>query len=243
MRPRLADRLPPSVRDAVVDPSARGAAGLGVVALLAALLAVVLTLRAAPSPVPVSAAPSFAAGPPTAPSAVASPVGASPAAGATGQAGGSIVVDVAGKVRRPGVVSVPAGGRVADAIRGAGGVLPGTDTSGLSLARKVSDGEQILVTGQPGPAPAPSSAPNTSETASASPSGSGGAPAAGGPLDLNAATQEQLEELPGVGPVLAQRILAYRTEHNGFTSVDQLAEVKGLGGKTGQELMGLVRVG
>jgi competence protein ComEA len=240
--PRLADRLPPTLRDAVLDPSARGAAGLGIVALLAALVAVVLTVRAAPSSVPISAAPTFSG---------AAPAPSAGGAGLTAPAGrplpsasalAEIVVDVAGKVRNPGVVSVPAGGRVADAIRRAGGVLPGTDTSALSLARKVTDGEQILVTGEPGPAPAAVPAPGGTSGGSAAPSGAAD-PAAAGPLDLNTATPAQLEELPGVGPVLAERIVAFRTEHNGFSAVDQLAEIKGLGGKTGQELMGLVRVG
>jgi competence protein ComEA len=230
-----------------------------VVALLAALVAVVLTLRAAPSPVAVSAAPSFSGGALPGGGSSAAPSGASNrssiAPSGDPSTAGSIVVDVAGKVRHPGVVSIPAGGRVADALRRAGGVLPGTDTSGLSQARKVTDGEQILVTGEPGPAPGPASAPAAGTTGPAgagSTTGTGGAtapaagdgtPGPGGALDLNAATQEQLEALPGVGPVLAGRIIAYRTEHNGFSSVDQLAEVKGLGGKTGQELMGLVRVG
>jgi competence protein ComEA len=145
------------------------------------------------------------------------------------------------------VVTVPSGARVADALQQAGGALPGTDTSALSLARKLVDGEQILVTGKPGTAPAPAGgapagASPSQGTSSAATAAEGASPATG-PIDLNTATVDQLDGLPGVGPVLAGRILAWRTEHNGFTSVDQLREVKGLGGKTGQQLMALVRVG
>jgi competence protein ComEA len=248
-RSALADRLPASLRGAAVDPALRGALSLGLVALLAALVAVVLAWRSAPTPVPVPvAAPAVVANsapaaispaPPAAPG----PTSAGPAA--TGAAG--LVVDVAGKVRRPGVVTVPSGARVADALQQAGGALPGTDTSALSLARKLVDGEQILVTGKPGTAPAPAGgapagASPSQGTSSAATAAEGASPATG-PIDLNTATVDQLDGLPGVGPVLAGRILAWRTEHNGFTSVDQLREVKGLGGKTGQQLMALVRVG
>jgi competence protein ComEA len=239
------DRIPIGLRGAAVDPTLRGAVGLAVLALVAALIALGLVWRGAPRPVAV----------PEAPAVVGAPAGAAP--GSTASASPSppataagLVVDVAGKVRRPGVVTLPAGARVADALRSAGGVLPGTDTSALSLARKLVDGEQVLVTGRPGPpAAAPSGgAAGSGDTATA---GSGGAasgtsgadPSSAGPLDLNAATVEQLDGLPGVGPVLAGRIIEWRTAHNGFASVDQLREVKGLGGKTGTELLPLVRVG
>jgi len=125
-----------------------------------------------------------------------------------------VVVDVEGTVPRPGVVRLASGARVVDALHAAGGARPGADTTALNLARLLVDGEQILV-GQPG-----------QPAAGQQPSGAG---AAGGLLDLNTATLEQLDELPGVGPVLAQRILDWRAEHGRFSSVDELQEVPGIG--------------
>lgn len=142
-----------------------------------------------------------------------------------------VVVDVAGKVRRPGLVRAKAGARVADVLAAAGGALPGVDLTGLNLARKVTDGEQILV-GVPGGAPV------GTPTGPVSP---GGLPA-GGQVDLNTATVAQLEDLPGVGPVLAQRIVDWRTEHGRFTSVDELQEVSGVGEKKFESLKPHVRV-
>ncbi|MDX6331821.1 MAG: competence protein ComEA, partial [Streptomycetaceae bacterium] len=134
-----------------------------------------------------------------------------------------LVVDIAGKVRNPGLRKLPSGSRVADALRAAGGAVPGADTSALNLARLLADGEQILV-GAPTP---PSSA--------ASPSG----PAA--PVSLGTATLDQLETLPGVGPVLAQHILDYRARHGGFASIDQLNDVTGIGDRRFADLKPLVR--
>nr|WP_037857285.1 ComEA family DNA-binding protein [Streptomyces sp. NRRL F-5065] len=142
-------------------------------------------------------------------------------------AGAEIVVDVGGKVRRPGVHKLPPGSRVADALRAAGGVRPGTDTDALNRARFLVDGEQIVV-GAPGPAPGPDgSVPGT------------GAPA--GLISLNTATAEQLDTLPGVGPVLARHIIDYRTRHGGFRSVDELREVNGIGERRFADLRDLVR--
>ncbi|MFJ9035852.1 helix-hairpin-helix domain-containing protein [Streptomyces sp. NPDC102406] len=141
--------------------------------------------------------------------------------------GAPIVVDVGGKVRRPGVRRLPAGARVADALRAAGGVRPGADMAGLNRARLLTDGEQILVGAPAAPAAAP-------------PTGPAGTPAAG-PIGLNTATPEQLDTLPGVGPVLAQHILDYRTEHGGFRSVDELREVDGIGDRRFEDLHDLVR--
>jgi competence protein ComEA len=153
-----------------------------------------------------------------------------------------VVVHVAGKVRRPGVVTLTASSRVNDAVVAAGGALPGTDLSSVDLARHVVDGEQILV-GVPGTAAAMSSAP----PAAAPGAGSGERqPAVGSGssevLNLNTAGPEQLDSLPGVGPVLAQRIIAWRAEHGGSRSVEELREVKGLGGKKFDDIAPLVRV-
>jgi competence protein ComEA len=148
-----------------------------------------------------------------------------------GAAGAEIVVDVSGKVRRPGIHRLPAGSRVVDALNAAGGVRPGTDISGLNRARFLVDGEQVVV-GAAAPAPG---------------SGAGGAPvgaAAAGPVapvSLNSATVEQLDTLPGVGPVLAQHIVDYRMQHGGFRSVDELREVNGIGDRRFADLRNLVR--
>jgi competence protein ComEA len=144
-----------------------------------------------------------------------------------------LMVDVAGKVRRPGVVSLPAGARVIDAIKEAGGIRPGAKTGTLNLARKVVDGEQILVGVNATPAPA---VPPTV------PSGLPGAPIPGAPIDLNVATATQLDQLPGVGPVLAQRIVDYRTQHGSFHSTDELRQVSGIGDAKFADLKNLVRV-
>ena len=115
------------------------------------------------------------------------------------------------------------GARVVDALEAAGGARPGVDLSGLNLARVLVDGEQVVV-GVPAPA-------GVAASALASP----GAP--GGPLvNLNTASQSELEALPEVGPVTAQAILAWRDQHGGFTAVDELLEVDGIGEKTMAEL-------
>jgi competence protein ComEA len=144
-----------------------------------------------------------------------------------------VVVDVAGKVRRPGLVRAPAGSRVADVLTLAGGALPGVDLTTLNLARQVTDGEQILV----GQANAPPPTTPGGGTTSSAPN----APA-GAPVNLNTATLDQLDSLPGVGPVLAQRILDYRTENGPFTTIDQLQEVPGVGPKKFDSLKPHVRI-
>ncbi|MEU6142571.1 ComEA family DNA-binding protein [Streptomyces sp. NPDC047081] len=153
---------------------------------------------------------------------------------AAGTAGAEIVVDVSGKVREPGIHRLPAGSRVADALRAAGGVKPGTNLENLNRARFLVDGEQVVV-GGPAPAPAPAGA----GAGAAGGSAGGAAPAA--PVALNTATVDQLDTLPGVGPVLAQHIIDYRTQHGGFRSVDELREVNGIGDRRFADLRNLVR--
>ncbi|MGW7430332.1 helix-hairpin-helix domain-containing protein [Streptomyces sp. NPDC054861] len=151
-----------------------------------------------------------------------------------------VVVDVSGKVLRPGVLTLPGGSRVADALRAAGGVRPGTDVTGLNRARVLMDGEQVVV-GLPAP-PGPG-APGSGSAAYGG-TGAGGGGAAGTramPLSLNAATVEQLDTLPGVGPVLAQHIIDHRAEHGGFRSVAELREVNGIGDRRFADLEPLVR--
>jgi len=192
------------------------------VGVVAAVVAAVGVWREAPRAEPVAGLPvlvtTTAAGAPT--SSAAPPAE-------------DLVVAVAGKVRRPGLVRVPPGSRVADALDAAGGVLPGVDLSGVNLARKMSDGEQVAV----GVPPAPDAAPVAA---------TGGEPGAGdtdrAPLDLNAATVEQLDALPGVGPVTAQRIVDWRSRNGRFATVEQLREVEGIGERRLGQLRELVRI-
>ncbi|MFF0554615.1 helix-hairpin-helix domain-containing protein [Streptomyces sp. NPDC004266] len=159
--------------------------------------------------------------------------GTGPVQGA-GASGARVVVDIGGKVRRPGVLTLPAGSRVADALRAAGGAEPGADLTGVNRARVLFDGEQILVglpgTSAAGPGPGGSG-----------PGGGAGGGAPGAPLSLNTATAEQLDGLPGVGPVLARHIVDHRTEHGGFRSVAELREVNGIGERRFADLEPLVR--
>ena len=229
--------VPPArpVRRTVGVAAAAAALGLAVaVALLAWARAgsagQVLEVSPRASPTAVPGAPAGAGG--TSPS---RPFGAPPAGSpATVPAPPAppavVVVDVEGRVRKAGLVRLPAGSRVADAVRAAGGAAQGAVLARLNLARVLVDGEQVLV---PGPGDlVPAGVPGAA--------GGGTAPSA--PLDLNAGTLESFDALPGVGPVLAGRILAWRTEHGRFTSVDELGEVPGIGPKALERLRPLVRV-
>ncbi|WP_432831085.1 helix-hairpin-helix domain-containing protein [Dactylosporangium sp. CA-092794] len=138
-----------------------------------------------------------------------------------------LVVNVTGRVGRPGLVRLPPGARVADAIEAAGGALPGTDLSGINLARKVTDGEMIAVGITPPPA-----APG----AAAGPVGGGGL------VNLNTATTTELQTLPGIGEVLAQRIVEFRDRHGGFRAVSDLRQVDGIGDAKFQQLKDRVTV-
>lgn len=170
------------------DPGRRGMRALVVAALVALLGAGVFAWYARPRVEPVDPP-----GPPAA--AVPSPSAA------------EVVVAVSGRVHHPGLLRLPAGSRVADALEAAGGALPGTDLSQLNLARRLTDGELVVVGAV---------AVN-------------GSPPGDGLVNLNTATVEDLDRLPGVGPTLAQRIVDYRTAHGGFRTVDQLREVDGIG--------------
>lgn len=147
-----------------------------------------------------------------------------------GTAATSIVVDVGGRVRKPGLVTLPAGARVADAIAAAGGPLRHREIATLDLAARVSDGQLLLVGVNSDPA-----VPGGSDGGTDS---SGAGPPA--PVGLNSATIDELETLPGVGPVTAQKIIDWRTAHNGFTAVIQLQQVSGIGPARYAELSPLV---
>ncbi|MDQ6526995.1 helix-hairpin-helix domain-containing protein [Nocardioides sp. LHD-245] len=203
---------------------ALGMPQVAVVAIAVALGLAVTTwwvLRDRPAPLePVSAEPAAPLVTARAPVGGASP----PLADGTesAQATSTVTVDVAGKVRRPGIVVLDAGARVTDAVAAAGGARKGVDLTPLNLARVLVDGEQVLV-GAP--------AATLSSGAAAIPGASGGG--APGPLvNLNTAAQAELESLPQVGPVTAQAIIVWRASRGGFTSVDELLEVDGIGDKT-----------
>ncbi|GAA3623993.1 hypothetical protein GCM10022223_46260 [Kineosporia mesophila] len=168
---------------------------------------------------------------------VSARVDRSPAPSAVG-AGGAVPsrVHVVGQVRHPGVVSLGADARVQDAIEAAGGAAGQADLNRINLARKVVDGERILVPKPGQKVPDEVSVPPVS---GAAPSG-GGAP--GTPVDLNTATVGELDALPGVGPVLAGRIVEWRQANGRFTTVDDLNEVSGIGDSTMEKLRPMVRV-
>jgi len=147
----------------------------------------------------------------------------------------TVTVHVAGQVAHPGVYAVPAGARVADAILAAGGAAPGGDPEQLNLAARVADAERIYVPKEGEAAVAGSEAP-----AGSGGGATGGAPA--GPVDLNTATAEQLEALPGIGPATSKAILAYRSTHGRFRSVTELLDVPGIGPAKLEALRPLVRV-
>jgi competence protein ComEA len=189
---------------------------IGLVALLAVTIggAGLWYVRSLPRPVEVSTAPSGAT--------ASAPASASPSPEVI------VLVDVAGWVRDPGVYEFTEGARVIDAIDAAGGARTGALLEALNLAAPLADGTQILVPreGQEGVAPPPVT----------------GGPVAGGLINVNTATNTELEELPGVGEVIAQAIVDYRTENGPFTSVDQLLDVSGIGDATLENIRDLVTV-
>ena len=231
---RLAALLP--VR---VDPGRRAPVAIGIGVLLAAVLTGLWVLSAKPRAVALSATAPAADGVSTSASG-SSLVGAFPAVGSAPPSAApttvntpsaaEVVVDVAGRVRRPGLYHLPAGSRVDDAISAAGGARRGVPLRNLNLAAVLVDGEQILVGPGSGAALAAPAAPPAAAGASS--------PAA--PVPLNTASLEQLETLPGVGPVTAQKILDYRAAHGSFSAIDQLKDVSGIGDITFAELEPLV---
>jgi len=214
------DRLPLAVRGVVVEPRARALAGIVGVLVLGLLLGGLLIWRGRPASEPVPTV--QRSGPPVSAASV------SPTASST--SGSTLVVHVAGAVRRPGLVQLRAGARVADAVAAAGGAARNAELASVNLARPVVDGEQLVVLAR-GEGPA-----------AAAPPAAGGPASSGAPIDLNSATLEQLDTLPGVGPVLAQRILDWRAEHGRFGSTDELREVSGIGEATFADIKPLVRV-
>lgn len=226
------DRLiPDRFRGARLDTGRRGVAAMAGIGLLAGLLTVVMVLwdRPVAQSVPPLPAVAPAALPVDSPEAAPAPRPAEPAP--TGAQPAELVVSVVGLVNRAGLVRLPPGARVADAISAAGGALNGADLAGLNLAQRLADGDQVRVgPGEPGGA-LPGSATISGGSAGSPPAAgtSGGVAAAGAPVDLNAATEAELDALPGVGPVTAKAIIAWRETNGRFTDVEQLAEVDGIG--------------
>jgi len=226
---RHAARRRGTVADALVPEPLRGRVALGpaqltVVAVLVAVgLAVTAwwVVRSDPSPVaPVApAAPGSADALATPADGASGPV--DPTASGSAVAADTVTVDVAGKVRRPGIAVLDPGARVVDALEAAGGARPGVDLSGLNLARVLVDGEQILVGVAAPVAAAPdATAPGTAATPGAA------------LVNINTADLAELETLPEVGPVTAQAIVTWRETNGGYTSVDELLEVDGIGEAT-----------
>ncbi len=142
----------------------------------------------------------------------------------------SLFVYVVGAVRRPGLYRLGDGSRVADVVARAGGLTSKADRAGVNLAAPIADGEQVVV---------PARLPAAVAAAQGVPTGDG-ASSTPGPIQLSVATAEQLDSLPGIGPVTAQKIVDYRTEHGAFHSVDELDEVPGIGPARVDQLRGLV---
>ncbi|MBN6053346.1 ComEA family DNA-binding protein [Nonomuraea sp. RK-328] len=202
-----------STKAPALDPGRSGVRVLLLLALLAALVAGIFLWRSEPTPEPLP----VASPAPQAPR-PASPLSPTPT--------GEVTVHITGKVRKPGMYTLPMGARVADAVKAAGGVRQPDAAASVNLARRLVDGEQITV-GAPGIGNAPTPPPADPATTV---------------LDLNTATPDQLEQLPGVGEVLASRIAEFRNTHGSFTSVAQLQEIPGIGSKKYEELKDKVRI-
>lgn len=218
LRERLADRAPVSLRG-MLGPVPASAVAVVVVLVVAILAGVFLRNMV------FSSSTEAGGGVATVEVVEDAPTSTAEATSATDVV---FVVDVVGRVHHPGVVRLSSGARVVDAIEAAGGVTEKAAVYRINLARPVVDGEQIVVPGQNDPLP----------TAPQGTSGSGG----DGLIDLNTATATELEELPGIGPVLSERIVDWRTAHGRFTTVDELREVDGIGEKLMSQLRPLVRV-
>jgi competence protein ComEA len=224
------------------DPGRAGAIALAATAAIAVLVTVFTLMREQPAPVMSAKLP---------PVDMAATASRGPSPGPSTRPNQPVVVSVVGLVHTPGLVTLAPGARIADALKAAGGSIDGADTVGLNMARQVDDGEQIVVgmapvKGQPAVLGSSVSSGSVSPgSAAPGPPSSPSRPAKGAPtalVNLNTATVEQLDTLPGVGPVRAAAIVAWRNANGKFTSVDQLGEVDGIGPGRLEKLRPLVRV-
>jgi competence protein ComEA len=219
------------------DPGRAGAIALAVIAAVAVLVTVFTLMRDQPAPVASAKLP---------PVEMVSSTTRGPAASPSARPDQPVVVSVVGLVHKPGLVTLTPGARIADALNAAGGTMDGADTIGLNMARQLGDGEQIVVgltppSGQPKVLGSSVSSGSATAKAPGTPSGST-PPKPGEVIDLNTATVQQLDTLPGIGPVTAAAIVSWREANGKFTSVDQLADVDGIGPGRLEKLRPHVRV-
>jgi competence protein ComEA len=218
------------------DPGRAGVIALAAVGVIAVLVTVFTLVRDKAPPVTSAKLPPVE----MVSSARATPGPAPP------NADGPVVVSVVGLVHKPGLVTLAPGARIADALTAAGGTVDGADLIGLNMARRVTDGEQIIVgivpaPGQPATMGSSVSAGPTTVAPTDAPATDGKTSAPSGLVDLNTATVEELDTLPGVGPVTAAAIVAWRDANGKFSSVDQLGDVDGIGPARLEKLRALVR--
>ncbi|MFC7532097.1 helix-hairpin-helix domain-containing protein [Actinoplanes sp. GCM10030250] len=210
------------------DPGRPGVRAMAAVAVVVVLVAAVLAWRARPRVDSVAGSVGGSVGDSVGGSVVVE--SGAPRMPVSSVGGGSeVVVAVGGKVRKPGLVRLAPGARVADALTAAGGAEPGVDVAMLNLARRVTDGELIMVGASAPAGTVPGVVPGT-------------VPGAGALVNLNTATLTELDSLPGVGPVLAQRILDARDAQGGFRAVGDLRKVDGIGDARFEQLKDLVTV-
>jgi competence protein ComEA len=218
------------------DPGRAGVIALALVGVIAVLVTVFTLMRDKTPPVTSAKLPP-----------VEMVSSARPTPGPAPPNEGPVIVSVVGLVHKPGLVTLAPGARIADALTAAGGALDGADLIGLNMARRVADGEQIIVgiTAAPGQPAAMGSSVSSVPASGApadNPAADGRPSQSAGLVDLNAATVEELDGLPGIGPVTAAAIVAWRDANGRFSSVDQLGDVDGIGPARLEKLRALVRV-